>query len=202
MNRYEAIFNKYGSGRPIIIRNLFTMPLDEFALFVLLISDDQMVNLILKMGWSLNEKFFRLFCFRTQQLTKWDNDLADGALQRLQYFIDLYNESLDMAAQEENKMEKSNVVDFNASPRIDIIGELKGALQLENEPVEGKYRPSNKSYRSFVHWLFENKYDDYLTERNFFKYICCEHSEETIKRYYRDEREIARYKNGKKRQNG
>jgi hypothetical protein len=68
---------------------------------------------------------------------------------------------------------------------LPIIKELIGALQLKPEPKEGRYIPTN-SIPQFIKWIVENKYDEYLNQNNFLKFIYCDLKEETIKRYFRD----------------
>ena len=70
-----------------------------------------------------------------------------------------------------------------------IIKELIDALQLHSKPIEGKYKPINKSDRQFIFWIVNNLYDDRLTPDNYSNFIQCNVNENTIKRYYNNARD-------------
>jgi len=72
--------------------------------------------------------------------------------------------------------------------RTSILTELINSLQLDPNPINGKYRPASGNYKQFVSWIVENNYDDYLTPDNFFTFIYCTVKEENIKRYFREAR--------------
>ena len=66
------------------------------------------------------------------------------------------------------------------------IQELIDQLQLDHIPINGKYRPASGNYKKFVYWIVDNKYDEILTQDNFFTFIHCTVKEENIKRYFRE----------------
>ena len=89
----------------------------------------------------------------------------------------------------------------NATP--EIIQEIIDALQLSQEPIDGKYCITGKSDRQFVFWVVENKYHDRLTADNYNYFIHCKIKEETIKKYFQEaieESEGKKKKKGKKSQ--
>jgi len=67
-----------------------------------------------------------------------------------------------------------------------ILNELIGALQLDPNPINGKYRPASGDYKQFVYWIVEHKYDEFLTKDNFFTFIHCTLKKEYITRYFRE----------------
>jgi len=70
--------------------------------------------------------------------------------------------------------------------RPSILTELIGALQLDPEPIDGKYRPASDDYKQFVYWIVNNNYDEFLTKDNFFTFIHCTIKKEYITRYFRE----------------
>jgi hypothetical protein len=74
-------------------------------------------------------------------------------------------------------------------PLLPIIQEIIEAHQLNPDPIDGKYKSANNNEKEFVHWLVENKYDEYITPENYSIYIYSNVKDESIKRYYRTSRD-------------
>jgi len=97
--------------------------------------------------------------------------------------LKLINEHLERVEEGINKALKK----INDRPP-QILQEIIDKLQLEPKPINGKYRPSSGDYKQFVNWIVDNRYDDYLSEKNFFTFIHCTIEKESINRYFREAR--------------
>jgi len=69
------------------------------------------------------------------------------------------------------------------------IKELQDSLQLKHDMINGKYCPTNNE-KAFVRWIVDNNYDDVLTPGNYFSFIHSKVKEETVKKYFREARDI------------
>ena len=73
-----------------------------------------------------------------------------------------------------------------------IIQKLLFAGKLKPGPREGRYLQLCGNDKKFIRWIVENNYDGELTPDNYFEYIHCMRTEETIKRYFRSARKLKR----------
>ena len=68
----------------------------------------------------------------------------------------------------------------NMTPRI--IKEFINGGQLDDKPINGKYKPVN-GITKFMEWLYNENYEDYLKFWFFKKFIFYKNTDETIKQY-------------------
>jgi hypothetical protein len=112
-------------------------------------------------------------------------------VDELQSLFNAYEEKMKLIIEREIKKGIDNALKETKSggKTPHILNELIEELQLDPNPISGKYRPASGDYKQFVYWIVNNNYDEILTENNFFTFIHCTIKEENVKRYFREARD-------------
>lgn len=121
------------------------------------------------------------YIYAPPPMSPWNAELALNSINQIKCNTTDYEEITEIATVNNRKTDQDN----NKQKIPEIIQELIDTLQLEPEPIGGKYQPT-KNDRKFVFWIVDNKYDDYLTQDNYFNFIRCNLEENTIKRYFQE----------------
>ena len=164
------LLEKISSGQGLIINNLRLnkMSVTEFVILICFIDDNNMGKLMIHR--TENNQFNQIFVEKMNDAANWENDLSDIAIERICFWEDGIRKIYQDAWQKE-PAETPQVI-------IDLIN----AGQLEQETINGKYKPVNK-ITIFMEWLYNNGYEDYLNFSFFKKFIFFENKDGTIIQY-------------------